>query len=109
MNKNGVTAPAAKKSRAEPLVPHDHIELLTSKEAAVLIKMSESFLAKARMRGDGPRYRKLSRAVRYDRSDLLLWLKASAKTSTAEHDRLILSEQNSTDKKNDSMPEKDEE
>jgi hypothetical protein len=46
--------------------------------------LSESFLAKARMRGDGPRYRKLSRSVRYLRADLLVWLKACAKTSTAE-------------------------
>jgi hypothetical protein len=62
------------------------IELLTPKEAAVLLRLSESFLAKARMRGDGPRYRKLSRAVRYTRADLVLWLKASAKTSTSEWD-----------------------
>ena len=61
-------------------------ELLTPKEAAAFLKMSESFLAKARMRGDGPRYRKLSRAVRYTRADLVLWLKASAKTSTSEWD-----------------------
>jgi len=60
------------------------LELLTPKEAAGFLKLSESFLAKARMRGDGPRYRKLSRSVRYLRADLLLWLKACAKTSTAE-------------------------
>ena len=59
------------------------VELLTPKEAAQVLKLSESFLAKARMRGDGPRYRKLSRSVRYLRADLLLWLKACAKTSTA--------------------------
>ena len=58
--------------------------LLTPKEAAKFLRLSESFLAKARMRGDGPRYRKLSRAVRYSMSDLLAWLKACAKTSTAE-------------------------
>jgi len=57
------------------------IELLTPKEAAVLLRLSPSFLAKARMRGDGPRYRKLSRAVRYTRADLVLWLKASATTN----------------------------
>ena len=62
----------------------DSIELLTPKEAAGFLRLSESFLAKARMRGDGPRYRKLSRSVRYLRADLLLWLKACAKTSTAE-------------------------
>ena len=49
-----------------------------------ILRLSESFLAKARMRGDGPRYRKLSRAVRYSMSDLSAWLKACAKTSTAE-------------------------
>jgi hypothetical protein len=59
-------------------------ELLTPKEAAGFLRLSESFLAKARMRGDGPRYRKLSRAVRYLKADLLVWLKACAKTSTAE-------------------------
>ena len=58
--------------------------LLTPKEAARFLRLSESFLAKARMRGDGPRYRKLSRAVRYSMSDMLAWLKACAKTSTAE-------------------------
>jgi predicted DNA-binding transcriptional regulator AlpA len=57
---------------------------LTPKEAARFLRLSESFLAKARMRGDGPRYRKLSRAVRYSMWDLLAWLKACAKTSTAE-------------------------
>lgn len=62
----------------------DSIELLTPKEAATFLRLSESFLAKARMRGDGPRYRKLSRSVRYTRADLLLWVKACAKTSTAE-------------------------
>ena len=59
-------------------------ELLTAKEAAGFLRLSESFLAKARMRGDGPRYRKLSRAVRYSKSDLEAWLKTCAKTSTAE-------------------------
>ena len=58
--------------------------LLTPKEAAKFLRLSESFLAKARMRGDGPRYRKLSRSVRYSMSDLVAWLKACAKTSTAE-------------------------
>jgi predicted DNA-binding transcriptional regulator AlpA len=65
-------------------------ELLTPREAAGFLRLSESFLAKARMRGDGPRYRKLSRAVRCSKSDLLAWLKVCAKTSTAElppHDR----------------------
>jgi hypothetical protein len=70
-------------SGAKQSMPPD-VELLTPKEAAGFLRLSESFLAKARMRGDGPRYRKLSRSVRYLRADLLLWLKACGKTSTAE-------------------------
>ena len=70
---------------AKQSAPPD-LELLTPKEAAGFLRLSESFLAKARMRGDGPRYRKLSRSVRYSRADLMLWLKACAKTSTAEWD-----------------------
>src|SRR4030042_2035109 len=72
-------------SGAKQSMPPD-LELLTPKEAAGFLRLSESFLAKARMRGDGPRYRKLSRSVRYSRADLMLWLKACAKTSTAEWD-----------------------
>jgi len=78
MNNNPSNGSGAKQS-----TPPD-LELLTPKEAAGFLRLSESFLAKARMRGDGPRYRKLSRSVRYLRADLLLWLKACAKTSTAE-------------------------
>jgi hypothetical protein len=70
-------------SGATQSMPPD-LELLTPKEAAGFLRVSESFLAKARMRGDGPRYRKLSRSVRYLKADLLMWLKACGKTSTAE-------------------------
>ena len=41
------------------------IKLLTPKEAAQLLKVSESWLAKARMRGDGPPFIKIGRAIRY--------------------------------------------
>jgi len=60
------------------------LELLTSREAAQFLRLSESSLAKARMRGDGPRYRKFFRAVRYTKSDLETWLKGRAKTYTSE-------------------------
>ena len=39
--------------------------LLTAKDAGNLLRLSESWLAKARMRGDGPPYVKLGRAIRY--------------------------------------------
>ena len=60
----------------------DH--LLTTAEAATRLKVSVSFLAKARMAGEGPRYRKLGRAVRYSEGDLLAFLKSRTRTSTCE-------------------------
>ncbi len=58
--------------------------LLTAPEVARRLNLSVSFLAKARLRGDGPRYRKLSRAVRYRWADVLEWLKARGRSSTSE-------------------------
>jgi excisionase family DNA binding protein len=58
--------------------------LLTTKQAALLLNVSDSFMAKARLRGDGPRYRKVGRSVRYAEGDLNDWLKARARTSTSE-------------------------
>ena len=39
------------------------VELLTPKEAAQVLKLSESFLAKARMRGDGPPFMRIGPTV----------------------------------------------
>ena len=39
--------------------------LLTPREAADFLRVSTSWLAKARMRGDGPPYAKLGRSIRY--------------------------------------------
>ena len=49
---------------------NNHDLLLTSKEAADELKVSESFLANARMRGTGPAFIQLGRAIRYSRSAL---------------------------------------
>jgi predicted DNA-binding transcriptional regulator AlpA len=58
--------------------------LLNTVAAARRLGVSPSFLAKARMQGDGPRYRKLGRAVRYAQADLDHWVLACSRTSTAE-------------------------
>ena len=58
--------------------------LLDTAAAAERLGVSPSFLAKARMQGTGPRYRKLGRAVRYAQADLDHWLMACSRTSTAE-------------------------
>jgi hypothetical protein len=60
------------------------IVLLTPKEAAGLLKVSTSWLAKARMRGDGPPYIRFGRAIRYGEAALLQWMKSRQRLSTSE-------------------------
>jgi predicted DNA-binding transcriptional regulator AlpA len=47
-------------------------EMLTAAETAKVLKVSESWLAKARVRGEGPPFIRLGRSVRYVR--LREWL-----------------------------------
>ncbi len=47
------------------------VRLLTESEAANFLRVSESWLAKARMRGDGPPYVKIGRLIRYGESTLV--------------------------------------
>ena len=59
--------------------------LLTAKETAVRLKVSLSWLAKARMRGDGPPYIQISpRSIRYAEATLLQWMKGRQRMSTSE-------------------------
>jgi hypothetical protein len=51
-------------SAASPQRTTPTIALLTAKEAAKLLKVSLSWLAKARMRGDGPPYIRISATPR---------------------------------------------
>ncbi len=76
----GAVAPQSRINRKREFVKNDAIfshrsrgaeadyadyRLLSAKEASKLLKLSVSWLAKARMRGDGPPYLQLGRAVRY--------------------------------------------
>lgn len=58
--------------------------LLTTKDAADLLRLSTSWLAKARMRGDGPPYVKLGGSVRYAEGALIQWMKSHMRLSTSE-------------------------
>jgi excisionase family DNA binding protein len=58
--------------------------LLTPKEAAKLLKVSVSWLAKARMRGDGPPYIRIGRSIRYTEAALIQWMKSRQRLSTSE-------------------------
>jgi predicted DNA-binding transcriptional regulator AlpA len=57
--------------------------LLTPKQAARLLNLSVSWLAKRRLAGDGPPYVKLGGAVRYTEGSLQQWMKAQQRTSTS--------------------------
>jgi predicted DNA-binding transcriptional regulator AlpA len=76
---------AETESKPHKSVPTSGIKLLTPKEAAEMLKVSVSWLAKARMRGDGPAYIKVGRSIRYTEIALQQWLKAHQHLSTSEH------------------------
>ena len=73
-----VGGPAPQKPTASPIV------LLTPKEAARLLKVSLSWLAKARMRGDGPPFIRIGRSIRYTEATLIQWMKGRQRLSTSE-------------------------
>ena len=58
--------------------------LLTAKDAAVRLKVSTSWLAKARMRGDGPPYFCVGRSIRYAEPALVQWMKSRQRLSTSQ-------------------------
>jgi predicted DNA-binding transcriptional regulator AlpA len=59
-------------------------ETLTPTETAKILKVSVSWLAKARMRGDGPPFMRVGRSIRYIRAALLQWMKSKQRLSTSE-------------------------
>jgi predicted DNA-binding transcriptional regulator AlpA len=68
--------PAADRPAAAPI-------LLTPKQAARYLNLSDSWLAKRRVAGDGPPYIKLGGAVRYAEASLQRWMKDQQRTSTS--------------------------
>jgi Helix-turn-helix domain len=58
--------------------------LFTEKDAARLLRLSSSWLAKARMRGDGPPYLKFGRSIRYGEGALGQWMKSRLRLSTSQ-------------------------
>ena len=58
--------------------------LLTPRETADRLRVSLSWLAKARMRGDGPPYVKIGRAVRYLENAVHQWMKSQTYLSTSK-------------------------
>jgi len=58
--------------------------LLKTTDAARYLSLSTRSLERFRVSGDGPRFCKLKRSVRYRVSDLEAWLSARAVGSTSE-------------------------
>jgi predicted DNA-binding transcriptional regulator AlpA len=58
--------------------------LLTPKDAADVLRLSTSWLAKARMSGDGPPFVKIGRSIRYSEIALAQWTKSRVRLSTSE-------------------------
>ena len=57
--------------------------LLTPSEATQCLRVSSSWLAKARMRGDGPPYVKVGRNIRYTQAGITQWIKSRQRLSTS--------------------------
>jgi predicted DNA-binding transcriptional regulator AlpA len=58
--------------------------LLTPAQTAQRLGASTSWLAKARLRGDGPRFVKVGRSVRYPEPYLQDYLRLRTRSSTSE-------------------------
>lgn len=67
------------------------VELLTTKEAAAFLKVSEQTLMAQRVRGGGPPYAKLGSgpkaAVRYDLAKVTAWLEEQSRENTSQQKR----------------------
>jgi hypothetical protein len=59
-------------------------KMLNVREAADYIRLSKSFLDKARVSGDGPAYLLIGRRIVYDRDDLDNWAAKHRRGSTSD-------------------------
>jgi predicted DNA-binding transcriptional regulator AlpA len=71
-------------ARPESLRSISGERLLTVRDAANVLRLSESWLAKARMRGDGPPFVKIGRSIRYSEGALREWLQSRTRQLTSE-------------------------
>jgi hypothetical protein len=60
-------------------------EYLTTKRAAEVYGLSESWLAKLRMFGGGSPHLKVGRRVLYERAEFERWLTSHRRLTTSEH------------------------
>jgi hypothetical protein len=58
--------------------------LLTQREAATALRLSERTLERMRVTGSGPPFVKCNRSIRYEQSDLDEWIEGRRVRSTGE-------------------------
>jgi excisionase family DNA binding protein len=58
--------------------------LLTQREAATVMRLSQRTLERLRVSGGGPRFVKAGKAVRYQQEALERWVAAQSRASTSE-------------------------
>ena len=63
---------------------HNADQLLNEFQASEVLQIGVRTLQGWRVRGQGPRYRKLGRAVRYSRAELIEWADSRVVGSTSE-------------------------
>jgi excisionase family DNA binding protein len=68
----------------------EHTLTLTTSEAAKVLGLAPSTLAKLRLNGNGPTYCKLGRRVVYRRTDLEQWLQSRVARDTSDADARFL-------------------
>jgi hypothetical protein len=59
--------------------------LLTPKEAATFLRVSQSYLDKLRVYGGGPKFLRFGRKILYRGSELSLWVEQRCFSSTSEY------------------------
>lgn len=71
--------------KATPLGSHGvPIQGLDTNEAARIIGCARKTLENDRVRGGGPPYYKIGRAVRYEINELMAWMQSKKRTSTSD-------------------------
>ena len=75
--------------KPEPVV-NDRQRVISTIEAARIVGLSESTLAKLRLNGNGPVYCKLGRRVVYRLADLDQWLQSRTTRDTSDADARFL-------------------
>jgi Helix-turn-helix domain len=68
-------------------LPTDPDALLYSAEAAYLMALSVRTLEGLRLRGDGPPFFRINRAIRYRRADVIAWTNKRRFSSTSGTDQ----------------------